>query len=166
MKLLFYLFLIALTVVACNNGKAEKQPTTGDNIAAGKIDTTKMANFPGTAVYIQLPNGFEWNETAMGFYKEEDGSEIKYDESKKIRYAANMPVEETMGSLVNQQSLTIDGYKGGVKTYQDGRTFTRLSLVFGDSTFVEFIEASYFSHREQTGKDILAALKTIQLKKK
>lgn len=42
-----------------------------------------MASFPGTAIYIQLPKGFVWNETAMGFYKEEDGSVIKYNEFKK-----------------------------------------------------------------------------------
>ncbi len=165
MKLLFYSFLISIATIACNNGKAEKQETISDKIAVSQNDTGKLANFPGTPVYIQLPKGFVWNETAMGFYKEEDGSKINYDEFKKIRYAANMPVEETMGSLTNQQPLMISGYKGELKTYQPGSTGILLELSFGDNTFKEFIEAKYFSHREQTGKDILTALKNIQVKK-
>lgn len=166
MKQLFYSFLIVLTAMACKNGKAEKQQSGTDIITASNTDTAKLANFPGTSVYLQLPEGFVWNETAMGFYKEEDGSEIKYDEFKKMRYAAKMPVEETMGSLTNQQPITISGYTGEIKTYQIGSTGIKLELSFGDNAFMEFIEASYFSHQEQTGKEILGALKSIQVKKK
>lgn len=166
MKLIFYSFLIVHTTFACNNGKVEKQKPVADRIAVSKKDTSKLSNFPGTSIYIHLPKGFAWNETAMGFYKEEDGSEIKYDEFKTMRYAANMPVDESMGSLTKQQPITISGYKGEIKTYGDGQTFTKFVLSFGDETSMEFIEATYFSHREQTGNDILAALKTIQVKKK
>ena len=165
MKTVFYSFLIVLTVVACNNGKAEKQQPGTATIKANKIDTAKLANIPGTSVYIQLPEGFVWNETAMGFYKEEDGSLIKYDEFKKMRYAANMPVEEAIGSLINRQPIAISGYKGEIKIYEEGSTGIKLELSFGDNSFMEFIEATYFSNQEQTGKDILAALKTIQVKK-
>lgn len=166
MKSVFYLFLIVLTIVACNNGKAEKQQAGADTISGSKNDTTRVVNFPGSSVYIQLPEGFVWNEIAMGFVKEEDGSIIKYDEFKKMRYAANMPVEETMGKLTNQQPVIINGYKGEIKTYEEGSTSIKLALSFGDNSFKEFIEASYFSNREQTGKGIAAALKTIQVKKK
>lgn len=144
--------------------EAEKQ-SDGNNKTESKADTARMASFPGTAIYIQLPKGFVWNETAMGFYKEEDGSVIKYNEFKKMRYAANMSAEETMGSLINQQPITINGYKGVIKTYQQGSTGIQLDLSFGDASFMEFVEATYFSHQEQTAKDILAALKTIQVKK-
>jgi hypothetical protein len=164
MKLLFYSFLISMAAVACNNGKAEKNQTPSEIIPASMKDTGKLTNFPGTYVYITLPEGFIWNETAMGFLKEEDGSVIKCDKFKKMRYEANMPIEETMGSLVNQQPITINGYKGEIKTYEQGSTSIKLDLSFGDNSFMEFIEATYFSHREQTGKDILAALKTIQVK--
>ena len=82
-----------------------------------------------------------------------------------MRYAANMSAEETMGSLINQQPITIYGYKGLIKTYQQGSTGIQLDLSFGDASFMEFVEATYFSHQEQTAKDILAALKTIQVKK-
>jgi hypothetical protein len=165
MKILFYTFLLAGIILACKNSKAEKQ-SDGNNKTESKADTARMASFPGTAIYIQLPKGFVWNETAMGFYKEEDGSVIKYNEFKKMRYAANMSAEETMGSLINQQPITINGYKGVIKTYQQGSTGIQLDLSFGDASFMEFVEATYFSHQEQTAKDILAALKTIQIKKK
>ena len=165
MKQLFYSFLLIITVVACYNGKAEKKKTTADNIAISKVDTDKMANFPGTAIYIELPKGFVWNETAMGFYRDEDGSVIKYDEFKTMRYAANMPVEESAGSLTNRQPIIISGFKGELKTYQEGSTGIKLSLYFGDNTFMNFIEGSYFNSRVQTEKEILAAFKTIQVKK-
>ena len=58
------------------------------------------------------------------------------------------------------------GYTGEIKTYQIGSTGIKLELSFGDNAFMEFIEASYFSHQEQTGKEILGALKSIQVKKK
>lgn len=165
MKLLFYSFLISIAALACNNGKEEKQQTISDKITVSQIDTGKLANFPGTPVYIQLPKGFVWNETAMGFYKEEDGSKINYDEFKKMRYAANMPVEETMGSLTKQQLIIIEDYKGEIKTYEQDSTGTKLVLSFSDNTEMHFIEATWFSHQEQTGKEILAALKSILIKK-
>ena len=166
MKLLFYSFLISIASVSCNNGKAEKHQSPSEKIPVSMKDTGKLTNFPGTFIYIQLPKGFIWNETAVGFLKEEDGSVIKCDKFKKMRYEANMPVEETMGSLVNRQPITINGYKGEIKTYEQGSTSIKLDLSFGDNSFMEFIEAAYFSHREQIGNDILAALKTIQVKKK
>jgi len=166
MKQFFYSFFISMAAVACNNGKAEKNQFLSEKIPVRMNDTGKLSNFPGTSIYIQLPKGFTWNETAMGFLKEEDGSVIKCDKFKKMRYEANMPVEETMGSLVNQQPITINGYKGEIKTYEQGSTSIKLDLSFGDNSFMEFIEATYFSHREQIGNDILAALKTIQVKKK
>jgi hypothetical protein len=166
MNLLLCTILAALTALACKNGKAEQKQTGTDTTAISKKDTVKLANFPGTAVYIQLPNGFAWSDPAMGFYKEEDGSVIKHDAFKTMRYAAKMPVGETMGSLTNKQPIMISGYKGELKTFLQGSTGIQLELSFGDNTFMEFIEATYFSHREQTGKDILSALKTIQVKSK
>lgn len=166
MNLLLCTILAALTALACKNGKVEQKKTSTDAITLSKKDTTNLANFPSTSIYIQLPKGFAWSDPAIGFYKEEDGSVIKHDAFKTMRYAANMPVEETMGSLTNQQPLMISGYKGELKTYQQGSTGILQELSFGDNTFKEFIEATYFSHQEQTGKDILTAMKTIQIKKK
>jgi hypothetical protein len=156
MKQLFYTFLLTITVIACSNGKAEKN----------KIAIGELAKFPGTAIYIELPKGFAWNETAMGFYRDEDGSVIKYDEFKTMRYAANMRQEETIGTLINHQPIIVSGYKGEIKTYEEWSSHFKLVLSFGDSTFMKFIEASYFTKKEQSGKDVLAALKTIQLRKK
>ena len=161
MKLLFYSLLITITVVACNNGKTEKQKTITDNAANSKIDTGKMTNFPGTTIYIELPKGFAWNETVTGFYKEDDGSVIKYDEFKTMRYSASMPVEETKGSLTKRQPITVSGYKGEIKTYQQSSTSVKLELSFGDNTFMEFVGGSYFSNNYQIGKDILAAFETL-----
>jgi hypothetical protein len=166
MKQFFYSFLISIASVSCNNGKTEKHQSLSEKTPVSMKDTGKPSNFPGTSIYIQLPKGFTWNETAMGFLKEEDGSVIKCDKFKKMRYEANMPVEETMGSLVNQQPITINGYKGEIKTYEQGSTSIKLDLSFGDNSFMEFIEATYFAHREQTGKEILAAFKTIEVRKK
>ncbi len=166
MKTVIYFFLTVATVVACNNGKVEKQQPGTNNIARSKNDTARLSNFPGTSIYIQLPNGFAWNETAMSFYKEEDGSVIKYDEFKTMRFAANMPVEEMFGSPTNRQPITVSGYKGEIKTYQQGSTGIVLELSFGDDTFMKFIEASYFSHQKETEKDVLNALKSIQVKNK
>ena len=83
-----------------------------------------------------------------------------------MRYAANMPVEESIGSLTNRQPITISGYNGEIKTYQLSSTGFKIALSFGAATFTEFIEATYFTSQEQTEKDILSALKTIQVKKK
>ncbi len=165
MKQLLYSFLLTIIAIACNNGNAEKKKTAINNSAISKMDTGKMANFPGTRIYIELPKGFVWNETAIGFYRDEDGSIIKYDEFKTMRYAANMPVEESVGSLTNRQPIIISGFNGELKTYQQGSTGIKLSLSFGDNTFMKFIEGSYFSHREQTRKDILASFETVVYKK-
>lgn len=153
MKFLFCLLLSMKIITGCKDSKAEQQYAAA------------LTNFPGTDIYIQLPKGFVWNETAMGFYKEADGSTIKHDEFKTMRYAAKIPVEETMGSLTTQQPIMISGYQGELKTYLQGSTGIQLELSFGSTAFMEFIEATYFSLPEQTGKDILAALKTIQVKK-
>ncbi len=161
MKLFICLLLITITVVACNNGKVKKQENSTDTVAISKI-----ANFPGTIIYIELPKGFAWDETALGFYRDEDGSVIRYDEFKTKQYAANMPVEERIGSLTNRQPITVSGYKGEIKTYQVGNTSVKIELSFGDDTFMEFIEATYFTSQEQTEKDILSSLKTIEVKKK
>ncbi len=165
MKLLFYTLLITLTIVSCNNGKVEKQNTISDTIATSKTDTGTVANFPGTAIYIELPKGFVWDETAMGFYRKEDGSVIRYNEFKTLRYAANMPVDDRMGSLTNQQPISVSGYKGEMKTYQLSNTGVKLELSFGDDT-LKFIESTYSTIREQTENEILAALKTLQVKNK
>ncbi len=141
-----------------------KKNTAG--IAANKNDTARLTNFPKTDIYIQLPAGFTWDETASGFYRDKDGSVIRYDEFKTMRYAANMPVEESIGSLTNRQPITISGYNGEIKTYQLSSTGFKIELSFGAATFTEFIEATYFTSQEQTEKDILSALKTIQVKKK
>jgi len=166
MKILLFSILASISGFACNNGMTEKQVPGTVTIASNNTDTTKLDNFPGTSVYIQLPDSFSWSETAMGFYKEGDGSVLKHDAFKTMRYAAKMPVGETMGTLTKKEPITISGYKGKLKTYVIGSTGIQLELTFGDNTFMEFIEATYFSYREQTGKDILSALKTIQIKKK
>ena len=153
MKIFLSLFLLMITITGCKDSKSEKQ------------HTTEFTNFPGTDIYIQLPKGFAWNETAMGFYKDEVGSIIKYDEFKTMRYAANMPVEESMGTIIKQEPINVSRYKGEIKTYQDGSTGIKLVLSFGDSTFMKFIEATYFTKQEQSGKEVLAALKTIEFKK-
>ena len=153
-KFLFCLLLSMTIITGCKDSKAEQQKSA------------ELTKFPGTDLYIQLPKGFVWNETAGGFVKDEDGSVISYDEFKTMRYAANMPVEETMGTLISQQPITVSGYKGEVKTYEEWSSHFKLVLSFGDDTFMKFIVATYFTKKEQSGKDVLAALKTIQLKKK
>jgi hypothetical protein len=164
MKLLFYFFFIAVSIASCNNGKGEQQNAIIDTIATSKTDTGTIASFPGSAIYIKLPKGFVWDETAMGFYRDADGSVIRYDEFKTIRHAANMPVDDRMGSLTNRQPVTVSGYKGEMKTYQLSNTGFKLELSFGDDT-LRFIESTYFTVREETETEILAALKTIQIKK-
>jgi hypothetical protein len=166
MKILLYPILASITGIACNNGRTEKQVPGTITIASNNPDTTKLDNFPGTSVYIQLPDSFSWSETAMGFYKEGDGSVLKHDVFKTMRYAAKMPVGETMGTLTKKEPITISGYKGELKTYVLGSTGIQMELSFGDNTFMEFIEATCFSYREKTEKDILTALNSIQIKKK
>lgn len=166
MKIILFSLLAAITVFACNNGRSEKPLPGALTIASGKTDTSGLVHFPGTSVYIQLPDSFSWNESAMGFYKEEDGSILKHDAFKTMRYAAKMPVGETMGTLTKKEPITISGYNGELKTYKQGSTGIQLELSLGDNTFMEFFEATYFSYREKTERDILYALKTIQIKKK
>lgn len=165
MKFIFCFLPAMISIAGCKDSRAEQQPGSGATVSENKNNfADTAANFPGTTIYIQLPDGFLWNETAMGFYKEEDGSVIKYDEFKTMRYAAKMPVKETMGSFVQKELITISGYKGALTTYQDGQNLTRLQLSFGDDTFKKFIEATYFSTREQTGKEIVTALRNIKVK--
>lgn len=153
MKTLIYLLIAMTTITSCKERKAEKEPDI------------QYTNFPGTDIYIQLPKGFAWLESAMGFVKDEDGSVINYDEFKTIQSKANMPVEETVATFIKERPVIISGNKGKIKTYQLGSTGIQLELSFTNGEFMEYIAASYFSNRVETGKEIEVALENIQIRK-
>lgn len=160
-KLLPIIFFSLFIIAGCLQSKSQKELLNKNNTA-----TDKLSNFPGTGIYILLPDGFIYNETAGGFVKDADGSVIKYDAFKKLRYDGNMPMDVNQGTVIKEESINISGYNGKIITHKEGETNFRYELSFGDDTFMEFIEATYFSRREQTGKYILAALETIVYKKK
>jgi hypothetical protein len=162
MKRSFNILSIALVAFACNTGKADVSSQKHNQQQANKTDTTRPVNFPGTNIYIKLPNGYQWSDAATGFYREEDGGIIKYDEFKTMRYAAQMPVEETGNAPVKQQAVTISGYSGIIKMYENGSTGKKLILSFGDNTFMDFIEGSCFTRNKEAEKEILEALQSIR----
>ncbi|MEN9550034.1 MAG: hypothetical protein RIR12_2625 [Bacteroidota bacterium] len=162
MKRNYNILTIALIAFACNAGKADHSSKKNAQQQVNKTDTTRLVNFPKTHIYIKLPNGYQWSDAATGFYRDADGGIIKYDEFKTMRYAAQMPVEETGNTLVNQKAVTISGYSGIIKTYENGSTGKKLILSFGDNTFMDFIEASYFTNSTAAEEEILKALQTIK----
>lgn len=162
MKRCINILSIVIIAFACNSGKADVSSKKYNPLQANKTDTTRSVNFPGTNIYIKLPNGYQWSDRVIGFYRNEDGGIIKYDEFKTKRYAAQMPVEETENAPVNQQTVTISGYSGIIKTYENGSTGKKLILSFGDNTFMDFIEGSCFTRSKEAEKEILEALQSIR----
>lgn len=157
LPLLLSIFIIG----SCQESKSQKEPNGKTNTL-----TDKHSNFPGTGIYILLPEGFAYNTTASGFVKDADGSVLKYDEFKKLRYDAKMPLEEKDKNILQEQKVNISGYEGKIITYKEGETFIHYELSFGNESFREFIEAVIFPKNKETGKDILTALTTIVYQKK
>lgn len=164
MKLLYSFLLLLVATSSCKNSSAGKQ--TPGTVATENKKTVEepYTNFPGTAIYIQLPKGFAWNETAMGFVNDATGAVIKIDEFKKLRHKNGMPMQET-DPVVSEQAVTISGYAGTIQTYANGSTGVRAVLSFGNSEGMEFIEATYFTKNKETAKEIIAALQTVMVKK-
>jgi hypothetical protein len=158
-KLISSLLVLLIAGPTCKNSQADTSPSETKNSRA-----QQYTNFPGTAVYIQLPNGFAWNETAMGFVNDENGAAINYDAFRKLRHNSGMPVVE-IAPASKEQTVTISGNAGTIKTFADGSTGARLLLSFGRPDSMEFIEATFFTKNKETAGEIMAALQSVMVKK-